>query len=232
MASGQTLSARTVDHAVQTVTLIAAMLEKIAAAASHGRRTGRLRALTQPRMPSPSRSLCAATNLVRASALTHVSVIREFSPPFLLDTHCPLKCRSTRHSDTSRNQRNFCRCITSARATRHLNRTPATRHSNAEITPFSHSLFFQFVRRTSSSFAFFGQLVATCYVPWTHDANKQREGGTRRFPWLRQTFAAAQIADFRPEETSGVRQLRYAQQNSTAPRTPSSLFPPRKMDES
>src|ERR1700734_862831 len=202
MASGQTLSARTVDHAVQAVTLIAAMLEKIAAAGSHGRRTGRLRALTQPQMSSSSLSLHAVANPVRASAVTRVSVIREFSPPFLLDTHCHLKCRSTRHSDTSRNHRNFCRCITSARATRHLNRTPATRHSNAEITPFSHSLFFQFVRRTSSSFAFFGQLVATCYVPWTHDANKQREGGTRRFPWLRQTFAAAQIADFRPEETS------------------------------
>jgi hypothetical protein len=207
------------------------MLEKIAASGSDRRRTERLLALTQPHMPSSSRSLCAATNLVHASTLAHASVSREFSARFLLDTHCPLKRHSTRHSDTSRNQRNFFRCIKTASATRHLNRTPATRHSNAKITPFSHSLFFQFVRRTRSAFVFSGFSWQLATSPWTNETSKQREGGTRRFPWLWQTFAAAQIEDFCPEETSSIRQLRYAQQNSTAPRTPSSLFPPRKMDE-
>jgi hypothetical protein len=142
MARGQTLSARTVGHAIQTVTLIEAMLEKIAPVGSDRRPTERLPALGQPHMSSSSLSLSAATNSVRASAFAHVSANRDFFVRFLLDTHCASSCCSTRHSDTSRNGRKFSRCIKSATATRHLNATPSTRHSNAKFPPFSPSLFF------------------------------------------------------------------------------------------
>jgi hypothetical protein len=142
MARGQTLSARTVGHAIQTVTLIEAMLEKIAAMGSDRRPTERWPALKQPHVPSSSLSLRAATHPARASALARASANREFFAQFLLDTHCPFQRRSTRHSDTSRNGRKFSRCIKSATATRHLNATPSTRHSNAKFPPFSPSLFF------------------------------------------------------------------------------------------
>src|ERR1700735_4704284 len=143
MASVQTLPAWAVGHALQGATLIGSMLEKIAAMGSGGRRTERLPALTRPHIPSSILFLCASTNRAHASALAPVSANREFFARFLLDTHCPFKGHSTRHSDTSRNGRRFSGCIKSARATRHLNATLVTRHSNAKFQPVLPSLFFQ-----------------------------------------------------------------------------------------
>src|ERR1700684_2655905 len=84
---GQTLSARAVGHAIQTATLIEAMLEKIAAVGSNRRRTERLPALKQPHMPSSTLSLCSASNPVPPSELAPGSTNREFFARFLLDTH-------------------------------------------------------------------------------------------------------------------------------------------------
>jgi hypothetical protein len=143
MASVQTLPAWAVGHALQGATLIGAMLEKIAAMGSGGRRTEGLPAFKQPHMSSSILSRRAAIKPIRHSGLARTSANREFFARFLLDTHCPFKGHSTRHSDTSRNGRRFSGCIKSARATRHLNATLVTRHSNAKFQPVLPSLFFQ-----------------------------------------------------------------------------------------
>jgi hypothetical protein len=132
------------------------MLEKIAAAGSNGRPNERLRALTQPHMPSSDLTLCAATNPVPASAIALAPPNHRFFARFLVDTHRPFQRRSTRHSDTSRiqdNSRFFSHLIF---ATRHLNATLASRHSNAKFQPVLHSLFFLFMLRTLTAFVFSG----------------------------------------------------------------------------
>ena len=114
------------------------MLEKMAMVGSDRRRNEWPPALTQGLMLS----IISAANPVRALRRHTLSSSRDFLARFLLDTQCPSGCRSTRHSDTSRNQRNFFNLIKTACATRHLNATLATRQSNAKFRPVSPSLFF------------------------------------------------------------------------------------------
>jgi hypothetical protein len=120
---------------------------------SDRRRTERLAALTQPRMPTSSPYLDPATHPVSVFPLARVSANRDFFARFLLDTHSASGCRSTRHSDTSRNGRKSSRCIKSARATRHLNATLVTRHSNGKITRFGFA-FLSPVLRICLQFVF------------------------------------------------------------------------------
>jgi hypothetical protein len=138
MASAQTLSLCTVDHARQAATLIGAMLEKMAMAGSDRRRNEWPPALTQGHMLS----LISAANPVRALRPHTLPSSRDFLARFLFDTQCPSRCRSTRHSDTSRNGSNFFHPIKTASATRHLNATLVTRHSSPKIEPVLPSLFF------------------------------------------------------------------------------------------
>jgi hypothetical protein len=128
------------------------MLEKTSTVGSDRRRKGRARALGPPCVPPDTLSLRAPHNPAPAYALAQVSVNREFFDRFLLDTHLPLRRRSTRHSDTSRNGRKFSRSIKTGRATRHLNATLVTRHSNAEITPVLRSLFLPSAPRLCSAY--------------------------------------------------------------------------------
>jgi len=121
---------------------------------SDRRRTERLAALTQPRMPTSSPYLDPATHPVSVFPLARVSANRGFFARFLLDTHSASGCRSTRHSDTSRNRGKFSRCIKSARATRHLNATLVTRHSTAKFPPILRSLLFRSMLRIRLPLAF------------------------------------------------------------------------------
>jgi hypothetical protein len=118
------------------------MLEKMAMLGSDRRRNERPPVLTQGHMPSSNFSLCSAANPGRALRAHTLPSSRDFLARFLLDTQCPSGCRSTRHSDTSRNGSNFFHPIKTASATRHLNATLVTRHSSAKIEPVLPSLFF------------------------------------------------------------------------------------------
>jgi hypothetical protein len=176
------------------------MLEKIAAVGSNRRRTERLPALKQQHMPSSSLSLHASTNPVRASWLARTSANREFFARFLLDTPYPFQRRSTRHSDTSRNGRKFSRCIKSARATRHLNATLVTRHSNAKSPPLLRSLFFPSAPQIRSAFVFFPAVVARGCLrssfanPASSALSPQRGGLTHiSLKWVSPEFEAKQF---------------------------------------
>ena len=109
---------------------------------------------TAPRPPPPNALAarlcgCVADNSQRARALLcprfgprAASPNRGFSARFLLDTHHLEKGRSTRHSDTSRNEGKLFRCNETVHATRHLFRPLSTRHSNAQIAVRSSCYFF------------------------------------------------------------------------------------------
>jgi hypothetical protein len=174
---GQTLSAWTVGHAPQAVTLIGAMREKIAAVGSDGRRTGIHGGAKGEVWRRHARRYQGGQSFVPVYALTRTSASREFFARFLLDTHSASRCRSTRHSDTSRNGRKFSRCIKSASATRHLNATLVTRHSNAKITPILHSPFFLPVLSIRLPFAFSPAPAHSMGAKHNGNAGVELEGG-------------------------------------------------------